>query len=139
MRNIPIYWTLLTLTYAAQLDPKTEIRAVLEKQQTLWNQGDTTGFTAYYTEDTAFVSTEILRGRAQVLDRYQKRYPNRDTMGKLTFSDLEITMLGKDYASVIGKWKLDRGEKGGGDVGGYYTLLFKRTKQGWRIILDHTS
>jgi uncharacterized protein (TIGR02246 family) len=139
MRKIPICLTLLTALVYGAGDAAGEVRAVLETQQALWNRGDTTGFTAYYTEDTAFVSTQVLRGRAQVLERYQKLYPNRDAMGKLTFSDLEITMLGKDYASVIGKWRLDRGEKGGGDVGGYYTLLLKRTKQGWRIILDHTS
>ena len=139
MRNVLLCSILLTAMSQAAADSKGEIRSVLEKQQALWNQGDTTGFTAYYTEDTAFVSTQVLRGRSQVLERYQKRYPNRDAMGKLTFSELEITMLGKDYASVIGKWRLDRGEKGGGDVGGLYTLLLKHTKQGWRIILDHTS
>ena len=120
-------------------DDASDIRSVLNKQQELWNQGDTKGFTAYYTEDTTFISTQVQRGRAQVEERYQRRYPNRDAMGKLAFDELEITKLGKDYASVIGRWKLDRSEQAGGNVGGYFTLLFKRTKQGWKIIQDHTS
>lgn len=118
---------------------ETEIRQVLTKQQELWNAGDSRGFSAYYTEDTRFVSTQIQRGRKQVEERYARKYPTREAMGQLTFDELEITRLGKDYASVIGRWKLDRSEAAGGNVGGYYTLLFKRTKQGWKIILDHTS
>lgn len=120
-------------------DDEADIRKVLMKQQELWNQGDSKGFTAYYTEDTRFVSTQVQRGRKQVEERYARRYPNREAMGRLSFDELEITKLGKDYASVIGRWKLDRSEQAGGNVGGYYTLLFKRTKQGWKIILDHTS
>jgi len=129
----------LLLASVAYADDAADIRAVLSKQQELWNQGDTKGFTAYYTEDTKFVSTQVQRGRQQVEERYARRYPNRDAMGKLAFDELEITKLGKDYASVIGRWKLDRSEQAGGNVGGYFTLLLKRTKQGWKIIQDHTS
>jgi len=120
-------------------DDAADIRKVLATQQDLWNSGDVKGFTAYYTEDTNFVSTQVMRGQQQVLERYLRRYPNRDAMGKLGFDELEVTKLGKDFASVIGRWKLDRSEAAGGNVGGYFTLLFKRTKQGWKIILDHTS
>lgn len=116
-----------------------DIRKVLDTQQQLWNTGDVKGFTAYYTEDCVFLSTEVQRGRQQVLERYQRRYPNRDAMGKLTFSELEITMLGRNHASVIGRFQLDRNEKGGGNAAGRYSLVLRRTKQGWRIILDHTS
>jgi len=137
-RNVLLLLPLLTVM-PLRADETADIRKVLDTQQALWNQGDTRGFTEYYTEDTNFVGTELQRGRAQVLERYQKRYPNRDAMGKLAFDHIEITMLGKDYASVIGRWKLDRAEAAGGDVAGYFTLLFKRTASGWKIILDHTS
>jgi len=130
---------ILAAGVAAAADDGAEIRKVLLTQQDLWNAGDTKGFTAFYTEDTKFVSTSVQRGRKQVEERYARKYPNKGAMGKLTFDELEITKLGKDYASVIGRWKLDRSEAAGGNVGGYYTLLLKRTKQGWRIILDHTS
>ena len=60
-------------------------------------------------------------------------------MGHLTFSDVEVHMAGGDHAYVIGRWKLERKKESGGDVGGIYTLLFKKTAKGWKIILDHTS
>jgi ketosteroid isomerase-like protein len=60
-------------------------------------------------------------------------------MGKLDFSGLEVTLLGPDYANVVGKFHLARTAQGGGDASGVFTLLFHRTPAGWRIIQDHTS
>jgi ketosteroid isomerase-like protein len=57
----------------------------------------------------------------------------------LTFSGLEIRMLGTDYASVIGHFHLDRTKEAGGEASGIFTLLFKKTAEGWKIIQDHTS
>lgn len=127
------------LCAVAASDDVAEIKKVLMTQQELWNAGDAKGFTAFYTEDTRFVSTSVQRGRTQVEERYARKYPTKATMGRLTFDEIEITKLGRDYASMIGRWKLDRPEAAGGDVGGYFTLLLRRTKQGWKIILDHTS
>ena len=87
---------MLGASVAMAADDTAEIRKVLETQQTLWNAGDAKGFTAFYTDDTRFVSTQVQRGRQQVEERYAKRYPNRAAMGKLTFDEVEITKLGKD-------------------------------------------
>jgi ketosteroid isomerase-like protein len=57
-------------------------------------------------------------------------------MGELTFSDLEVTVLSKDSAVVLGRWLLKRSKD---EPHGRFTLIFKKTKQGWRIIHDHTS
>ncbi len=59
-------------------------------------------------------------------------------MGKLTFSDLEVTVLGADSAVVKGRWQLDYG-KDKDKPGGLYTLIFKKLPEGWRIVHDHTS
>jgi ketosteroid isomerase-like protein len=57
-------------------------------------------------------------------------------MGTLTFSELQITRLSGDAALVIGRWRLARqGDK----PQGRFTLLFRRTSDGWRIVHDHTS
>jgi ketosteroid isomerase-like protein len=57
-------------------------------------------------------------------------------MGTLTFSDLEITLLNGDSATVLGRWALKRA---GDEPHGRFTLIFKRTTKGWRIVHDHTS
>jgi len=130
------------LTIEAQSSAsERDIHSVLEAQQAAWNRGDVEGFMAGYeaTETTTFVGATITRGYHQVLENYRRRYPTREKMGQLAFSELEVKLLGADYASVIGKWHLARPTDAGGDVGGFFTLLFHKTAIGWKIILDHTS
>jgi ketosteroid isomerase-like protein len=117
------------------------IRNVLEAQQAAWNRGDVDAFMTGYdaSESTTFVGATITRGYQQVLDNYRRRYPTKEKMGQLTFSDLEVHQLGAPYALVIGKWHLDRPADAGGNTGGIFTLLFKKTGAGWKIIVDHTS
>ena len=124
-----------------QKSPKTKaaIRAVLDAQRDAWNRGDIEGYMDGYdrSPNTEFVGGDsITRGWQEVLDRYKKRYDSREKMGALTFSDLEITLLSKDAALVLGRWRLKRAND---EPHGTFTLLFRKTKAGWRIVHDHTS
>lgn len=115
------------------------ISAVLTAQQTAWNRGDITAFLEGYwkSPELTFSGTNgIVRGYEGVLERYQKSYPDKQAMGELRFSGLEIRMLCPDSAMVLGHWQLTRNL---GDVGGVFTLIFQRFPAGWRIIHDHTS
>src|SRR5882762_1403675 len=115
------------------------IRAVLDAQAAAWNRGDIEGYMNGYdrSPNTEFVGADsITRGWQDVLDRYKKRYDTREKMGVLTFSDLEITMLSKDAALVLGRWRLKRAND---EPHGTFTLLFRKTKAGWRIVHDHSS
>lgn len=129
-----------TVTVFAQAPgPESAIKAVLYKQQAAWNRGDTETFLQGYDAKTIFVGEKITRGLDEVRVRYQTRYPTVASMGHLTFSDLEVHMLGVDHAYVIGHWRLERKADAGGEAGGVYTLLFSRTPAGWKIVLDHTT
>ncbi len=138
--NIRMLPTLLFVALMAA-SPEQSIRQVMETQQDAWNRGDVDAFMSGYEarEKTTFVGNAITRGYQPVLENYRKRYPTKEKMGQLTFSDLEIQMLGTDYASVLGRWKLARSADAGGNIGGIYTLLFRKTANGWKIILDHTG
>lgn len=57
-------------------------------------------------------------------------------MGILTFENNTIEQLSPIKIFVIGKWNLKRKD---GDVGGYYTLLWKKIMGKWVIVVDHTS
>lgn len=135
------FGVLIAAALLAAASPDQDIRSVLDQQVNAWNRGDVRGFMDGYadSESTTFVGAKITKGHAQVLSDYLKRYPTRAAMGTLRFSDLEIRLLGADYASVIGRWHLDRDKTAGGEAGGIFTLLFQRTAGGWKIILDHTS
>ena len=115
------------------------IRAVLDAQSDAWNRGDIEAFMAGYwrSPETVFISGDSLtRGWQTVLDRYKKNYDSREKMGTLTYSNLEITPIGNDSAVVIGRWHLQRAKD---EPHGRFTLIFRKTKQGWRIVHDHTS
>ena len=117
------------------------VRAVLTAQQNAWNRGDVDAFMSGYdsSDGTTFVGATITRGYRQVLENYRRRYPTKEKMGRLTFSDIEVTPLGEEFASVIGRFHLDRTAEGGGPANGVFTLLFRKTASGWKIVLDHTS
>jgi len=115
------------------------VRAVIAAQAVAWNRGDIEGYMDGYarSKDTVFVSGgDVTRGWQTVLDRYKKGYNSREKMGVLTFTDLQFAQLGNNTVTVIGGWHLKRA---GDEPHGRFTLIFKRTKQGWRIIHDHTS
>ena len=117
----------------------TQIRAVLHDQQDAWNRGDVDAFMNGYAHSpsTVFISEDsVTRGWETVRDRYRKKYSDRASMGRLTFSDLQITPLSTDAAVVLGHWELERAED---RPHGRFTLIFKRLPQGWRIVHDHTS
>ncbi len=115
------------------------VRAVLNAQRDAWNRGDIAGYMDGYsrTANTVFVSGDtVTRGWQTVLERYQRSYNSPEKMGTLTFSDLEVTPLGEDAAVALGRWQLQRAND---QPHGRFTLIFRRTKQGWKIVHDHTS
>ena len=115
------------------------IRAVIDAQRDAWNRGDIAGYMDGYARSptTVFISGDkVTRGWQTVLERYKKGYDSREKMGVLTFSEVEISLLGKDAAVVLGRWHLKRAQD---EPHGTFTLLFRKTKAGWKIVHDHTS
>jgi len=78
-------------------------------------------------------------GVGDILARYQRGYPTAEARGTLTYSEIEVRPLGEGYALVLGRFALKRTQAGGGDAAGRFTLVFRRTAQGWKIIHDHSS
>ena len=115
------------------------IRQVMDAQVASWNAGDIDGFMRGYwnSEKLVFASGDtVTKGWQPTIDRYKKRYDTRAKMGTLVFSDLEIEVLSKDAAKVLGSWSVVR-EKD--NPKGKFTLIFRKFKDGWKIVHDHTS
>ena len=119
---------------------KTDIVAVMDEQVTAWNRGDVEAFMRGYwnSKDLVFVSGDgVTHGWQPTLDRYKKNYNSREKMGTLKFSDLQIDVISKDAAVVLGSWALTR--VAGDNPKGKFTLIFRKFSDGWRIVHDHTS
>lgn len=128
-------------TLAPASQQQLDIVKVMLAQQEAWNRGDIEAFATSYKDspDTLFIGSTIHRGYAEMVASYRTKYPNHDAMGTLTFSELEVRPITDSDALVIGKFHLDRTKKAGGPASGIFTLLFKKTSDGWKITVDHTS
>jgi beta-aspartyl-peptidase (threonine type) len=119
---------------------KKAVQKVVDDQAAAWNKGDLEGFMAGYwksDELTFFSGKDITKGWNATLERYKKRYQSEGKeMGKLTFSDLKIEVLGPESAVVRGRFRLVTSKE---TPQGLFTLLFKKTADGWKIVHDHTS
>lgn len=132
-----------SFTYAQRqiMPDKTMIIRVLTIQQKSWNDGRIEDFmNGYWQSDSlVFIGKKgITKGWQQTLDNYRKSYPDKASMGELEFNIISVELLSHTSAHVVGKWHLKRdAEKG--DLEGHFTLLFKKIKQRWVIVSDHSS
>jgi uncharacterized protein (TIGR02246 family) len=120
-------------------DSSREIQAVLTQQAEAWNRGDIDAFMEHYwkSDELTFSSGgQTTRGWKSTKEIYQRRYPTREKMGQLKFSQLEITALDESAALVLGRWRLERDES---PVGGNFSLVCRKIDGKWVIIHDHTS
>ena len=116
------------------------ILQILERQTTDWNTGRVDKFmNGYWPSDSlTFVGkTGVTYGYQATLANYKKRYPSRASMGTLKFDILQLDFPSPDVAYVIGRFHLKRPKIG--DADGHFTLLWRKIKNRWVIVSDHTS
>ena len=116
----------------------------LKQSAAKWNRGDLAGFMEDYlhSEELTFTSGgQTLRGYNTLKSRYEKNYgQSRESMGQLSFSDVEVWKLAEGRALVVGRWKVDRQEAGvSAPRDGVFTLVMVQQGNAWKIFHDHTS
>ena len=133
----------VTMTFS-QSDKKnlkieTSVKKVLSEQTAAWNKCDIEGFMQGYwnSEELSFTSgNKNTRGWQATFDNYKRGYSSCEKMGKLSFSELDITVLSKKSAMVRGRFLLERKSD---KPTGLFTLIFRKFKGGWKVVHDHTS
>lgn len=123
----------------AQSANEKSIREILSDQTEAWNNGNLEDFMAGYWKSDSLLfigKSGINNGWKKTLENYQKGYPDTTAMGKLNFDLLEVRQLTQDYFFVVGKWNLQRSI---GNIGGHFSLLFKKMHGQWKIVADHSS
>jgi uncharacterized protein (TIGR02246 family) len=125
----------------AAADPRPAIERLLADQAAAWNRGDLEGFMDGYWRSPDLVFTSggnVQRGWQTTFDRYVASYgTSPETMGRLTFTDLEIHPLGDGSAWALGRWGLEY--ESGETPGGIFSLVFRELDGRWLIVHDHTS
>jgi hypothetical protein len=92
----------------------------------------------YSRRDTLYMisGATLRRGWQEVLYAYMRNYPDQAAMGTLSFEDVHVRVLTPEIALVHGVWRLRRDED---EPMGLFSLVFLSTREGWKIIHDHTS
>ena len=118
-----------------------DVIKVLLKQEAAWNRGDIDGFAEGYKDspDTLFLNNLIQRGFAGMKADYHRNYPTRESMGQLSFSELEVHPIDDKVAVCIGKYKIERSKKNGGNAESIFSMVFEKTDAGWKIVVAHTT
>jgi uncharacterized protein (TIGR02246 family) len=116
------------------------VRKVLDDQVAAWNKGDLDGFMAGYWNDEglSFISNGAeTTGWKATKERYVKRYKSEGKeMGRLSFGELKVEVLGPAAGAVRGQFTLVTSK---GTDTGRFTLVFRKLADGWKITHDHTS
>jgi uncharacterized protein (TIGR02246 family) len=129
-------------------DPdKVAITAAIAAQAAAWNRADIPAFMQTYEEspETTFIGLNVRKGFAEIRERYLKAYTTPAQMGTLTFNEIDIRLLpgscGKtEFAVVTGRFHLKRRIKGQAKKdSGIFSLVWHKTDDHWKILLDHTS
>ncbi len=118
---------------------KEQIKMVMKFQESNWNRGNIPAYMdGYWKSDSLLFigSRGPTYGWNQTLANYQKAYANPKEMGKLKFNLIKIDVFSPEDAFVVGEWNLFREAD---TLGGYFSLLWKKIDEEWKIVTDHCS
>ena len=116
-----------------------QIKNILFQQQQDWNNGNIDAFMDAYwnSEELQFGNANgIIYDWEKILDDYKVRYPDRETMGTLSFQIIDISRQSRKVVSLTGSWELEREHD---RPGGHFLLIWRKIKGNWKIVIDHTS
>lgn len=104
-----------------------------------WNEGDLAGHLSIYADDVTFMTgSGPVRGVAAIEQAFRESYwRDGRPVQTLSFEQVDVSMLDTDSALVTGRFILS----GGGDPEqtGWFSLVWVRTGEGWRVVHDHSS
>lgn len=115
-----------------------EIRAVLDSTAAGWNRGDLGPYMAAYAEDAdAGGSNGFVHGPVAIEEGMRRGFwKNGRPAQQLRYEHLTIRMLGASDALVTGQYVLSGTDLP--DRTGWFTTVWERRPQGWRMIHDHS-
>jgi ketosteroid isomerase-like protein len=127
----------LTTRVHAQ-DAQSKIIAAMKNSENDWNKGDLDSFMKMYTDESTMMMPTGPAGINMIKDLYEKKYFNgKMPKQNLHYDELKVTLLGKKYALLTGKFTLSGNNLP--ERSGRYSLVMILTKNGWKILHDHSS
>lgn len=129
--------SMLTTRASAQ-DIQSKIITAMKNSENDWNKGDLDSFMKMYTDESTMMMPTGPAGINTIRDLYEKKYFNGNMPKQnLHYDDLKVTLLGEKYALLTGKFTLSGNNLP--ERSGRYSLVMILTKDGWKILHDHSS
>ena len=115
------------------------IKAVFDTTAAGWNRGELPVYlSAYVDSATAMGSTGLVRGVSGIEGQMKAGFWRTGRpLQSLSYDHLEIRPIGPDQAIATGQYILTGG--GRPNRTGWFTTIWVRTPQGWRMVHDHSS
>jgi ketosteroid isomerase-like protein len=114
------------------------IRSTLDFTAEGWNKGDLNQYlSAYVKEATEMLSTGPTGG-VEAIEKTMKEgfWKTGRPLQILRYESVVVRMLGKKNALVTGQYVLSGAGKP--DRKGWFTTIWTKTKDGWKMIHDHS-
>jgi uncharacterized protein (TIGR02246 family) len=115
------------------------ILALFDSTAAGWNRGDLAAYMSAYADSaTGNGAGDFDRGKAAI-ERTMRAgfWKNGKPAQTLRYQELRVRMLGADHALVNGKFVLSGA--GRPDRTGLFSTVWARTREGWRMINDHSG
>jgi ketosteroid isomerase-like protein len=114
------------------------ITDAMNKAADEWNKGQLDAFMSLYDPSATMMMPTGPVGMGGIKDLYQTKY-FKDGMPKqnLKYNDMHVRMLGNDFALLTGGFTLYGNNLP--ERSGRYSLVLQHTKDGWKILHDHSS
>lgn len=121
-----------------QSKDELEIRKLFNLTAEGWNKGDLNQYLAYYTKDATEMLSTGPKGGVEAIEETMKKgfWKNGRPEQILRYEHVLVRFLGKGGACVTGQYVLSGNGKP--DRTGWFTTVWIKTKQGWRMMHDHS-
>lgn len=103
-----------------------------------WNAGDLSRYLAVYVPGAEEMTSEGPKGGKEHIEQTMKNgfWKTGRPLQVLRYESVKVTLLGKKNALVTGQYVLSGG--GRPDRKGWFTTVWVKTKDGWRMMHDHS-
>jgi len=128
-----------TRSPAAQSAAEKEIFALMNEATVQWNKGDLDGYMSSYDPHATMMLASGRVGLDSIRGMYVKYYfPGGHPKQELAYDTYQLTLLGKDYALLTGRFILKANDKYK-ERKGTFSLTMVHRKDGWKILHDHSG
>jgi ketosteroid isomerase-like protein len=124
---------------ALSTEDEAQMLAAMQASTDAWNRGDLKGHLAIYDPSVTVMTKTGPRPTVEAIEQSfgQAYFVNGQPRQKLRMESVVIRGLSGQSALMTGRFTLSGGMEA--EQSGWFTLVWVRTVDGWRVVHDHTS